>query len=121
MGRENDVSGLSDGIRKMFLAGVGAMALTAEKSEQFLKTLVEKGEVVVDQSRESSEEAKRQRKEEKVKKSIDNIVNSLSDTDLEKLKEAIRIREEEPDIEEDDEEDLFDETSDASDKSDIIP
>ena len=119
MGRENDSDILTDSFKKFFLAGVGAMALTAEKSEKFMKTLVEKGEVVVDQGRESSEAAKRQRKEEKVKRNIDNMVNSLSDEELETLKEAIRLREEEPE-EDDDDEDLFDESGD-SDKSDTMP
>lgn len=117
MGRENESSGFSDSIRKMFLAGVGAAAITVEKSGEIINSLVEKGEVIVDQSRESSEEAKRKRRSEKVQNRIDGLVNSLSSEDLDKLKEAIRVREEEAETEEEEEEDLFDE----SDSSDVMP
>ena len=36
---------LGEGVRKIFLAGVGAVALSAEKSQQLVNDLVKKGEL----------------------------------------------------------------------------
>ena len=37
-----------DGLRKVFLAGVGALATTVEKSQEIVDDLVKKGELTVD-------------------------------------------------------------------------
>ena len=38
-----------DGLRKVFLAGVGALATTVEKSQEIVDDLVKKGELTVEQ------------------------------------------------------------------------
>jgi len=41
----------SDNVRKIFLAGVGAVATTAEKGQDLVNDLVQKGELTVDQGK----------------------------------------------------------------------
>ena len=40
-----------DGLRKVFLAGVGALATTVEKSQEIVDALVKKGELTVEQGK----------------------------------------------------------------------
>ena len=49
---------LSDGVRKLILAGIGAVAATKEKSEVILDELVKKGELSVEQGKVLNEELK---------------------------------------------------------------
>lgn len=49
---------LSDGIKKLLLAGVGAVATTADKSEEIFNDLVKKGELTVNEGKELNEELK---------------------------------------------------------------
>lgn len=48
-----------DGVRKIFLAGVGAVATGAEKSQQIIEDLVKKGELTVEQGKTLNEELSR--------------------------------------------------------------
>ena len=50
---------LGDGLRKVFLAGVGAIATGAEKSQQIIEELVQKGELTVEQGKSLNEELSR--------------------------------------------------------------
>lgn len=54
---------LSEGIRKLILAGIGAVAATKEKSEVILDELVKKGELTVEQGKVLNEELKHDIKE----------------------------------------------------------
>ena len=47
---------LTDGLKKILLAGVGAVALTVEKAEEILDEMVEKGEITVDQGKALNKE-----------------------------------------------------------------
>ena len=58
-------SRLGDGLKKIILMGIGAAAMTAEKSQQIVDELVKKGELTVEQGKELNQELKRN-----VKKSI---------------------------------------------------
>lgn len=49
---------LSEGLRKLILAGIGAVAVTKEKSEGILDELVKKGELTVEQDKVLNEELK---------------------------------------------------------------
>ena len=49
---------LSEGLRKLILAGIGADAATKEKSEGILDELVKKGELTVEQGKVLNEELK---------------------------------------------------------------
>ena len=47
-----------DGLRKVFLAGVGALATTVEKSQEIVDDLVKKGKLKVEQGKEINAELK---------------------------------------------------------------
>jgi len=49
---------LGEGVRKLFLVGVGAVATTAEKSQEVVNDLVKKGELTVAQGKAVNEELK---------------------------------------------------------------
>ena len=49
----------TEGLRKVFLAGVGAVASTAENAKELIDDLVEKGELTVAQGRMLNEELKK--------------------------------------------------------------
>lgn len=49
---------LSEELRKVLLAGVGAVAVTAEKSKELVEELVKKGELTVEQGKVLNEELK---------------------------------------------------------------
>lgn len=50
---------MEDILKKVFLAGIGTLALTYEKANEMVETLVEKGKITVDQGKELNEELKR--------------------------------------------------------------
>lgn len=52
------IDDMSDTARKVFLAGVGAVALTADKSAQLIDDLVKRGEITVEQGKALNEELK---------------------------------------------------------------
>lgn len=53
----------TEGLRKVFLAGVGAVATTAENAKELIDDLVEKGELTVAQGKALNEELKYTAKE----------------------------------------------------------
>ena len=88
-----------EGVRKIFLAGVGAAATTAETTKDIIDKLVEKGELTVEQGRGFNEELKRNAKD-KIKEHVSvNVTKNFSDAfdsvenmsaeELQKLKERI--------------------------------
>ena len=50
---------IGDGFKDIFLAGVGAMAITGEKAKDLVDTLISKGELTVDQGKQINTELKR--------------------------------------------------------------
>ena len=56
---------LGESIRKLILAGIGAAAVTKEKSEGLLKELVKKGELTVEQGKALNAELKHKVEEAK--------------------------------------------------------
>ena len=68
---------LSDNIKKLLLLGIGAAALTAEKSKEMIDELVKKGELTVDQGKVINEELKH-KASEKVADAMINRVEKLS-------------------------------------------
>ena len=69
-----------DGIKKFVLMGIGAAAMTVEKSQQMVDELVKKGELTVEQGKELNQELKRN-----VKKTIDEAAEKK---EAEEKKEA---------------------------------
>ena len=62
----------SEELRRFFLAGIGAMATTAEKSKEIVDAFVRKGELTVEQGRIINEELKRD-----VKKTLSQAEDTL--------------------------------------------
>lgn len=90
----------TEGIKKLLLAGVGAVATTTEKSEALLDELVKKGELTVEQGKSLNEELKHtikdkkdETKKEEEPKDMDKFVDGLSEEELAKLKEALAAKE----------------------------
>ena len=50
--------------KKVLLAGIGFTAMTVDKADSFVKELVEKGRLTVEEGKELEQELKRQSKEE---------------------------------------------------------
>ena len=84
---------LTDGLKKILLAGVGAVALTTEKAGEILNEMVEKGEITVEQGKALNQELKRTVRESTDKKAeekdLSKVVQGLSPEELSKLKELI--------------------------------
>lgn len=53
------MANIGDGLKSIFLAGIGIMAYTGEKGKEIVDQLVEKGELTLDQGRELNEELRR--------------------------------------------------------------
>ena len=95
---------LGEGLKKVFLAGVGAVATTAETAKEVIDDLVSKGELTMEQGKVLNEELKRNAKQ-KVKQHVTvNVTKEFKDAfsavehmnaeELEALKEEIRKAEE---------------------------
>lgn len=52
------MANLSDGFKDIFLAGIGAMAITGEKTKELVDQLISKGELTVDQGKQINTELK---------------------------------------------------------------
>ena len=52
------MTNFGDGFKNIFLAGIGAMAITGEKTKELVDQLVSKGELTVDQGKEINSELK---------------------------------------------------------------
>ena len=87
---------ITDGLKKLLLAGVGAVALTTEKAGELLNEMVEKGEITVEQGKALNQELKRTIKDgtgKKEDKDLSKVVEGLSADELSKLKELIAAAE----------------------------
>ena len=72
------------GLNKAFLATVGAVAITAEKSQQAVEDLVKKGELTVQQGKSLNQELSRKAKEaaqETTDTALRTCLEALSDED----------------------------------------
>ena len=65
---------LGEDLKKVMLAGIGAVAVTSEKSMELIEELVKKGQVTVEQGKELNEELKRNIKT-KVQDTVNEHVN----------------------------------------------
>lgn len=85
------MNNLSEELKKVLLAGIGAVATTIEKSKDVVDELVKKGELTVEQGKALNEELKHNLTK-KPEKSVDQIskdLENISPEDLEALKEKI--------------------------------
>ena len=90
---------ITEGLRKIFLAGVGAVATTGEAAKSLIDTLVEKGELTVEQGKALNEELKKNAKDKMNRhvtvhvvnefKDVYSAVDKMSKEELESLKERL--------------------------------
>ena len=77
------MANLEDELKRILLAGLGAVAVTAEKAKEMIEDLVKKGELTVEQGKVLNEELKHTVKEQvrsavgEAEPSTDSILNSL--------------------------------------------
>ena len=79
---------LSECMKKIFLAGVGAAATAAESAADIINKLVEKGELTCEQGKVLNEELKRNAKE-KAKEHLFTALEKLSPEDRQQLKNKL--------------------------------
>lgn len=95
---------LGENVKKIFLAGIGAVAVTAEKSKDLLDEMVKKGELTVEQGKVLNEELKHNMKKTMQEKKntpartssseeIEELLDSMTPEQLTALKERLRQRE----------------------------
>ena len=105
-----------DGIKRFLLMGIGAAAMTVEKSQQVVDELVKKGELTVEQGKELNQELKHnvrntideaaeaaEKKEAELEKkevSLEEKIAMMSAEELENLKAFIEKTQEAPKTEE---------------------
>lgn len=98
------MDGFGENIKKVLLAGIGAVAITTEKSKDLLNEMVKKGELTVEQGKVLNEELKHNIKKtvrENVNVSVkasspeelDVLLSKMRPEQLEALKERIRSME----------------------------
>lgn len=94
---------LTGDLKKIFLAGVGATAITAEKGSQILKELVNKGELTVEQGKELNQELRHTIRNQRQKpetsgeekdsasdeESVTKMLSSLSEDQMAQLKNLL--------------------------------
>ena len=71
---------LTDGLKKILLAGIGTVAVTAEKSKEVLDEMVKRGELTVEQGKVLNQELKHN-----IKKNVNVSVKPQSPEELEEL------------------------------------
>ena len=87
---------LTESIRKLILAGIGAAAVTKEKAEAVLQELVKRGELTVEQGKVLNEELKHNLKDAirdnvTVNVVTDDVMDAVDGMDAEQL-EALKQR-----------------------------
>ena len=95
---------LGDGVKKVLLAGIGTVAVTAEKSKEVLDKMAERGEAAVEQGKVLNQELRHNIKKtvkENVNVSVrtsspeelDELLDKMTPEQIEQLKERIYERE----------------------------
>ena len=89
---------LESDLKKVLLAGIGALATTVEKSKDIVDELVKKGEITVEQGKALNEELKHDIQEEKESAAcaadVTEKLEHLNAEDLAKIKEKLAELEE---------------------------
>lgn len=93
-----------ENVKKLLLAGIGAVAVTAEKSKDLLDEMVEKGELTVEQGKVLNEELKHNikktvkektgaDKKETAAEDLSDLLDKMTPEQLAALKEQIQKKE----------------------------
>ena len=112
---------LSDGFKDIFLAGIGAMAITGEKTKDLVDQLISKGELTVDQGKQINTELKHKAEEGAGKlreESIRAYVRSLSPE--ERVAFAEQMAQIAREMEQDGNDDVVVEAEEVADDDDVV-
>lgn len=71
---------IGEGLKKIILAGIGAVATTSEKGQEILNDLVKKGELTVEQSKVLNKEMNLDDAKEMIKTKSGEVVKSVQET-----------------------------------------
>lgn len=82
------MDGIGENVKKILLAGIGAVATTAEKSKEILDEMVKKGELTVEQGKVLNEELKHNIKQT-VKENVNVSVKVSQPEELDELLEKM--------------------------------
>ncbi len=84
---------ITDGLKTVFLAGVGAAALTVEKSQELIKDLAARGERTVEQGKALNQELKHKVDETLGDETDRKNEVTLTKEEIEALKELLKKHE----------------------------
>ncbi|MDD8048400.1 MAG: aspartyl beta-hydroxylase [Thomasclavelia sp.] len=85
---------LSEDLKKILLVGIGAAAVTVDKSKDVIDELVKKGNLTVEAGKQLNEELKHNKDVQHVE-NIKSDLSKLSKEDLKAIKDAIASLEDE--------------------------
>ena len=108
---------LTDGLKKILLAGIGTVAVTAEKSKEVLDEMVKRGELTVEQGKVLNQELKHNIKDT-VKKNVNVSVKPQSPEELEELLDKMTPEQmDEADVDQEADESVFEDEDIVTDTS----
>lgn len=105
---------INDELKKIFLAGIGAISMTYEKGQELVSELVKKGDLSLQQGKVLNEELKRKAQDtakkvvNKIPVSFDQIINKLDNLSKEELEELKKKLAEKEDCKNNDNEEVKD-------------
>lgn len=79
----------SEELKKVFLAGVGAVSMTAETAAKLTEELIEKGEMTVEQGKAINEELKQAVTPKKEETTVDSVMSAADQLTPEQKQELI--------------------------------
>ena len=79
----------SEELKKVFLAGVGAVSMTAETAAKLTEELIKKGEMTVEQGKAINEELKQAVKPKKEETTVDSVMSAADQLTPEQKQELI--------------------------------
>ncbi|MEZ7648114.1 phasin family protein [Streptococcus constellatus] len=79
-----------DELKKVLLAGIGLTSMTYDKASEFVKELIAKGRLTVDEGKQLQSELKRKAKEQTAESQVEQIDNVYATKkDIERLEDKL--------------------------------
>ena len=79
-----------DELKKVLLAGIGLTSMTYDKASEFVKELIAKGRLTVDEGKQLQSELKRKAKEQTAESQVEHIDNVYATKkDIERLEDKL--------------------------------
>ena len=79
-----------DELKKVLLAGIGLTSMTYDKATEFVKELIAKGRLTVDEGKQLQSELKRKAKEQTAESQVEHIDNVYATKqDIERLEDKL--------------------------------